>query len=132
MHTPKRHLIHAHANARTHQRPIRNSYCSPTAKMIRKHTSVMCYMYTACLVTSLSILRKYISTFPFCSSIFHCVYHRLRLLLLSSFHVNPSPLFFAPGVVFICKNLTTSIMAYYPIAPLCCSSFCCCCLVPWF
>ena len=73
--------------------------------------------------------RHQIPTLSFCSSLFPFFYHhRRRVLPLSSLHANPSSHFFAPGLVFICKKLTTSIMAYYPIAPLCC----CCCLVSCF
>jgi len=77
-------------------------------------------------------------TFPtlsFRSPLFHLSYHHhhRRLLPPSSSHANPSSHFSVPDLVFICKKLTTSIMAYYPIAPLCCCCCCCfCCLVSCF
>ena len=53
MHTPTRPdtYMHAHTHACT-PRPISNTYCFSTAKIIRERASLLSYSYVACLVTS--------------------------------------------------------------------------------
>jgi hypothetical protein len=93
-----------------------------------------CYLYF-CFSFTIPFLVSplYFSIFPLSTS--------SSTLLLHPFDVNP----YAPShsypillslrsrtcVVFIGKKITTPIMAYYRIAPLC-YRCCCCCLVFWF
>lgn len=83
--------------------------------------------------------RYRIPPFPFFTSLFLSLCHHRRLLqLLPPFLFNPctpSNTYPFPSLrprtcpVFIGKKITTSIMAYYRIAP---PLPCCCCLVSWF
>jgi hypothetical protein len=114
-----------------------------------KHCLISGYFSSLCIFSLFILLfptsllyfrfnfRHRVPPFPFFTPLFLSLYHPRRrcLQLLPPFLLNPCtpshtyPLpILRPRTcpIFVCKKITTSIMAYYRIAPLCC------CLVSCF